>query len=303
MQPVQSSSTRVHRLRARLGAIPGWVFGGAYLACIPLFAVWYCLIPHGFYQSNIKFEKAYTNEAMTIEKEVCRSLETRISSESNNTQEPIRIEAAGHDWSFQPHDDMVCRRLRISDDDSIAFTLSVTLHRQQKCPPVLVSESCFDIYPINFRVTLDPFDIKIGGTELVSFQPPLGEFAHRLSFVVPSLEGLQGLPEKEEMEGTLAKRLFGENPPVLWIREDLNSKIDRFLQAASGFTSDADDNGIRMLYFSAVTITTIGYGDIVPITGRARGLVTFEAFIGAVLIGLFLQSLAPNKDAKPGMPK
>ncbi len=48
----------------------------------------------------------------------------------------------------------------------------------------------------------------------------------------------------------------------------------------------------RMLYFSAVTITTLGFGDIAPLTNRARMLVAFESIFGIIIIGLFVSSLA-----------
>jgi hypothetical protein len=47
-----------------------------------------------------------------------------------------------------------------------------------------------------------------------------------------------------------------------------------------------------MLYFSAVTITTVGYGDVVPLTGAARFFAAFEATLGIILLGLFISSLA-----------
>ena len=43
-----------------------------------------------------------------------------------------------------------------------------------------------------------------------------------------------------------------------------------------------------MFYLSAATITTLGYGDIVPITTTARMWVAVEAILGVVTIGLFL---------------
>jgi voltage-gated potassium channel Kch len=47
-----------------------------------------------------------------------------------------------------------------------------------------------------------------------------------------------------------------------------------------------------MLYFSAMTITTVGFGDIVPISDRTRLLTAAEAVSGIIVIGLFLNSLA-----------
>lgn len=46
------------------------------------------------------------------------------------------------------------------------------------------------------------------------------------------------------------------------------------------------------LYFSAVTITTLGYGDILPFNMETRFIVVLEAGLGVVLAGLFLNSLA-----------
>ena len=58
---------------------------------------------------------------------------------------------------------------------------------------------------------------------------------------------------------------------------------------------------LRMLYLSAVTISTLGYGDIVPISTRARAFVTVEVIWGPVLLGLFLNSLIT--EASSGVPK
>jgi hypothetical protein len=46
------------------------------------------------------------------------------------------------------------------------------------------------------------------------------------------------------------------------------------------------------LYFSFVTLSTVGYGDILPLTGPARGLAALEGIIGqfymAVLVARFV---------------
>lgn len=53
-----------------------------------------------------------------------------------------------------------------------------------------------------------------------------------------------------------------------------------------------DQRLVRMLYFSVVVVTTLGFGDIVPATDGARAAVMFEVLLGVLLIGLFLSSLA-----------
>lgn len=48
----------------------------------------------------------------------------------------------------------------------------------------------------------------------------------------------------------------------------------------------------KCIYFSVTTITTLGYGDLYPITTCARILVMTETILGMVVIGLFLNSVA-----------
>ena len=39
---------------------------------------------------------------------------------------------------------------------------------------------------------------------------------------------------------------------------------------------------VDLLYYSFVTLTTLGYGDITPLTEKAKSLTILEAFIGQV---------------------
>ncbi|WBF66463.1 potassium channel family protein [Desulfovibrio subterraneus] len=49
---------------------------------------------------------------------------------------------------------------------------------------------------------------------------------------------------------------------------------------------------VDAFYFSMITITTLGYGDITPATELAKCIVASEAILGVIVIGLFLNSLA-----------
>lgn len=53
-----------------------------------------------------------------------------------------------------------------------------------------------------------------------------------------------------------------------------------------------EPNCISYLYFSVVTITTLGYGDITPSRDIAQLLTASESIIGIILIGLFLNALS-----------
>lgn len=62
----------------------------------------------------------------------------------------------------------------------------------------------------------------------------------------------------------------------------------------------------EFLYFSAVTITTLGYGDILPNDTNIRIAVMLETFMGLFLIGCFISSLFVKKsetsNSKPLIP-
>lgn len=74
--------------------------------------------------------------------------------------------------------------------------------------------------------------------------------------------------------------------------DSLSKKLIAYSNALNGFPSYSRGNFERMFYLSAITITTVGYGDIVPITSKARLLISIEEIWGIILIGLFLNSLA-----------
>lgn len=51
-------------------------------------------------------------------------------------------------------------------------------------------------------------------------------------------------------------------------------------------------NIMDALYFSMITITTLGYGDITPASLTAKCFVASEAVVGVIVIGIFLNSIA-----------
>jgi hypothetical protein len=56
--------------------------------------------------------------------------------------------------------------------------------------------------------------------------------------------------------------------------------------------ADGSSKIIQSLYFSVVTITTLGYGDITPQSPSAQFLAALESLSGVIIIGLFLNSLS-----------
>jgi hypothetical protein len=84
----------------------------------------------------------------------------------------------------------------------------------------------------------------------------------------------------------------GVSPLCIEAAQDLDKDIEDLIHLLRGQPEPGEGAFWRMLYFSVCTITTLGFGDIVPVTPLARGLVTFEAFLGPLLLGVFLAAVA-----------
>jgi len=85
--------------------------------------------------------------------------------------------------------------------------------------------------------------------------------------------------------GALTEPLISLSPPT---RKALYAYTRQML----GYPIDWKDNALRLVYLSMITITTVGYGDILPLTTAARVLTGTEAILGLVLLGFFLNSVA-----------
>lgn len=58
------------------------------------------------------------------------------------------------------------------------------------------------------------------------------------------------------------------------------------------------NNCLNSLYFSVVTITTLGYGDLTPVTTPAKLWAMIEVVLGVVLMGMFLTSISHRMSQK-----
>jgi hypothetical protein len=98
------------------------------------------------------------------------------------------------------------------------------------------------------------------------------------------------------MDASILPKLFprgySEKKTFLRIPQAMLGDMEAYRKAIAGFPGESGGRRSRMLYLSMVTITTLGYGDIVPLTTRARLLIGFEAVLGIVVIGLSLNSLS-----------
>ena len=78
---------------------------------------------------------------------------------------------------------------------------------------------------------------------------------------------------------------------VCWSVADDN-RLSRLLAGWEGNPRGLSGFFVRMLYFSTITMTTVGFGDIIPLSGLARLIAGVEAVVGWLVAGLFLNAVA-----------
>lgn len=65
-----------------------------------------------------------------------------------------------------------------------------------------------------------------------------------------------------------------------------------FIYCANSASIEGVDGFGSALYFSIVTITTLGLGDMIPLDGFARAMVCLEVIAGVVFVGVFLNTVS-----------
>jgi hypothetical protein len=253
---------RLYLVSAILARVPSILYAAIYLLSIPVFALVYQWMPFSFYHGTIQHERSLDADADVI----LRMLRESIVRQSSATTEASQMRPDSSSLDL--------RRLKWTEG---TFEASGSLFTSGD-KPIFTSFS----FTFPARQTTAMHDPKTDKWTydrivIVTF-PPL------------SLDFESLFPPPEALHAA----------KMLWLHcgTELNNRLAAFDAARRGFPSKISSNYGRMLYLSVVTITTLGYGDIVPITSLARFFTGIEALGGIVLIGLFLNSLAYESPEK-----
>ena len=256
---------RSRRISSRLAMVPSLVYGLFYLLIIPLFALAYTVLGKDFYHSTVAFENALQSDRSRL----LRALETDIKAGFTNFYGKTTV-AVGK-WIISA-DNLYLRSVEIKND-SAYVGLTVQYFTNDSLPIQVVEHP---VIHISILPQISTFDPKIDW-RLISFEQarrPPNVPAPPLPAFFPGYEGGSDRPLQLITKGSTTARLVA------------------YANAVRGFPGEVSGRFRRMLYLSTVTVTTLGYGDIVPLTTTARSLVASESILGIILIGLFLNSLA-----------
>lgn len=164
------------------------------------------------------------------------------------------------------------------------------------------------------KIIINTSDVKV----LDLYGKPLGELEvaklikkyfpgiERVDLDIPRGLGPIGKNDKEltnsDLDEFTEPNLYHAGYRLLIADGHSGHKFDELLRQIGYIYNGAPVGGVdgfeTMLYFSAVTITTLGYGDILPITHRSRRLIAIESVYGILMIGLFLSSLERRRRRK-----
>jgi Ion channel len=270
--------TQLARLSHALASIPSLVYGLLYLSLVPLFAYVYSRLPHkSFHHATIQYEESVGLTERELRNELTAVL-------SRNLERGLGPDRMLEGWKVAAPR---LGNLEIGSNDVTTRLYSwlsfggtpIRLAIQLQC------NVRFNLHPIFIR---DDKDFKQVGVDESEFSASLQRIRSRTPNTPPLDDHrlLQIFFLPLEQESRTPPEGFG-----LAIPSSLSRKFEEYADALNGFPTMLKGHFLRMLYLSAVTITT-SFGDILPITGTARTLVTIQSMAGVVIIGLFLNSLA-----------
>ena len=262
-----------------LGKIPSIGYALAYLFCIPFFAFIYWILPYHFYHSTVRYESVLNSDA----DEILEGIRNAIIDEFKRCYGSL-IATEGN-WSLNISNIKVYSLKPETDKTRFSIRLELWGIKNLKGVQYIIPLDLYIENRISFA-SFEPNDKRWIVYKRPQIQNP-NNLPISLRFIFPHKLNESSIPATATNE-------------TIWfpIPKPLNEKIIAFSHTVKGFPVKASGSYARMFYFSVVTITTLGYGDIVPITNMARIIVATESILGIVLIGLFLNSLSKeHRDA------
>jgi hypothetical protein len=254
------------------GYIPSSVYAILYLLAIPTFAFIYTNMPNGFYHSTVQHESILDADANKLLANLRNAIINEFKQENGSTTKDIGL------WKFNI--EKISLYSLKPDKTKLTFGLRAELDGINEMKGAMQSAPAQITFDAHIRYAVG----FPGDPERTIYAEPQ---IYPETFPVPAIVLFP------------AKIATGPavNPtPMFAIPDQLHNQILGFLAAVRGFPAAASGSFARMFYFSAVTITTLGYGDIVPITNAARIAVAIESILGIVLGGLFINSLFQERN-------
>jgi hypothetical protein len=276
-------STVVAKERKRLIHRPAFV-GCLYLAMVPLFAVLYMPLSGQFYHAASEYEPTASSQLKRAEGALTEAIISQLRDADPDSELARKKYSA-----FVDPTSITVRGLSLRGDiaefDVYCMIFGRSVKGEEESFPVVYLPITVSL-GINKRTWTGSENYGVGYEAQIKNLP-------KFSFL--KFDRTMLLPESKAIPG-----------PFLVLKPPSLQEFNEYLALASGrpgFVKPYTGNQFaRMLYFSSATITTTGYGDIVPLSTVTRLLATLESIVGVVLAGLFLNAVAASirSESKPG---
>ena len=295
-----------------------WVWGLAYLTAIFIFAAIYVTLPRPFFHATAQFEQSVQSMPVALS-----------DSLTSNIVRDVRLP---HLWPtglrVEPDGSFLVGGWRIRGGDLRAG--SVRRFEDPGAPPYVnrpedlrarfellvpaTDTTGMVMASVSGEIVIDLFDlptdsmIVFASVRILSASAPqVGIRATssptlraRGDSIVRSIDQGFGLRlVRSAVQAAAESQIMGLGYNSLPLTSETMSALRDYVAAVNGFPAHVRNSYGRMLYVSAVIITTLGLGDVVPITGMARLWTGVEAVLGIVFIGLFLNSVAGRGGHQP----
>lgn len=263
---IKKACRAISNLLAKVPSL-GWAI--CFLALIPVFAGIFTLHSDGFYHTTVRHEQSWHD----LRQRIAAGVHDSIARSAGFASEDKMARRAGK--AVDPEGILVTSVE--PDDEGLSLRLLL--------PVVDELRNTAETRPVGVLLT-DVYGLK---------KEVQGKTMHYY-LAVPQGGESWPVPASAIFPGDAAYP--GGDAAILPVPSALHRDIRTLLDSARGFPSDNENVFWRMFYLSAVSITTLGYGDIVPINNTTRCLVSAEAILGLVLVGLFLNSLSHERDRR-----
>lgn len=257
-------------------------FGIIYLSLIPSFAFIYFLMPNHFYKSTFEIEKF--NEGFEKKPNLQYELTDEIGSVlSKNFIKYYKVNYIVSDRGDTLTDPIGTGSMleELIKVDGSNLTIPIFIASRKGYSKILY-----------FRIALGNLNFSQTMNDTVHRHMELDTSSlydtSRVEYDINKLFPLNTYRTERKI-GVLG-------PMYIQIDKKLQRKINSFVYGVNGYSFNEDF--WSLFYFSTVTITTLGFGDIVPITRSSRLLVSSESILGVIFIGLFLNALFRDNKSK-----
>lgn len=261
----------------RLSKVPPLAYLTLYLLAVPSFAGVYAgPLKNGFYAPYAHLERPWLEAKDDLARYLGDALIEAIHEKEKYT---ARHDTDGSRTRYTDTNSVTSiQNLHIGNDQTIEFDAAVIP------TPEIVGDDTG-----NFKEFISkPFFCHF------KFESHMSSYVLLKPKTLYRLAQMKYLPEETCKKKTIEQLFFVMNDGAirLPIHPQKAYEAISLTEGLSGAPSSVGGNFWRMLYLSVVVITTLGLGDILPISPIARGFVGAEAFLGVVLAGLFLNAVA-----------